>query len=253
MNDRRLDHLDAVRGLAMVWMTVFHFCFDLNNAGILRQDFHHNPVWTWQRTCILSLFLLCAGAGQTIAHARGQNWRQFGKRWLQIAAAAGLVSLGSWLMFPGSYIYFGVLHGMALMLLIVRLLAPWGHGFTALGVAVIATHLIAGPAVSASASSTFGLDFDARSLNWLGLITRLPVTEDYVPLLPWLGMMLLGFAGMHKYLAGGTVSADQAHMHRPPRGLVHKSLATLGRYSLSYYLLHQPVLLGLLWLAGIRS
>ena len=67
MNTRRLDTLDSVRGLAMVWMTVFHFCFDLNNAGVIQQNFLQDPVWTWQRTAILSLFLCCAGAGQAIA------------------------------------------------------------------------------------------------------------------------------------------------------------------------------------------
>jgi len=248
MHARRLDPLDALRGLAMVWMTVFHFCFDLNNARILQQDFHHNPVWTWQRTCILSLFLVCAGAGQALAQRQGQSWRQFSKRWWQIAAAAGLVSLGSWFMFPHSYIYFGVLHGMAVMLLIVRLLMPWGRWCAALGLAIIAIHLIAGRALSALASSVSGIDFDAPALHWLGLITRLPITEDYVPLFPWLGVMLLGAAAMQQYLAH-----EVPHAGGRPQGWLPRKLAQLGRYSLSYYLLHQPVMLGLLWLAGIRA
>jgi uncharacterized membrane protein len=91
------------------------------------------------------------------------------------------------------------------------------------------------------------LDFDARFLNWLGLITRLPVTQDYVPLFPWLGVMLLGFAGMQVLLRSHRLGQSQIGS-----SWVHRSLARLGRYSLSYYLLHQPVLLGLLWLAGIR-
>jgi uncharacterized membrane protein len=191
----------------MVWMTVFHFFFDLSSAGLIAQDFHRDPVWTWQRTGILSLFLLCAGAGQALAEAKGQSWRQFGWRLAQIAAGATLVSLGSWLMYPDSFIYFGVLHGMAVMLLLVRLLAPManrlaprGLGCAALGLLVIATHLLAGNAIAVSFSSQFGINLDARSLNWIGLITRLPVTEDYVPLFPWLGVMLLGFAGMQAYL-----------------------------------------------------
>ncbi|NCV77957.1 MAG: phosphate acyltransferase PlsX [Burkholderiaceae bacterium] len=79
-------------------------------------------------------------------------------------------------------------------------MAPLGAWCAGTGALVIATHLIAGPAISAGASSLFGLDFDGRGLNWLGLITRLPITEDYVPLFPWLGVMLLGFAGMHLLL-----------------------------------------------------
>jgi uncharacterized membrane protein len=245
MSRPRIDALDALRGFAMVWMTVFHLCFDLNNARVMQQNFLQDPLWTWQRTLIVSLFLCCAGAGQAVAFERGQSWRHFGWRWLQIAAAAGLVSAGSWVMFPDSFIYFGVLHGMAVMLLITRLMAPLGLGCAGVGLLIVAIHLIAGGALSAWASTQWGLDMNGRSLNWLGWVTRLPRTEDYVPLFPWLGVMLLGFGAM------------QWRLRRPgPSGFalagrLRQYLALLGRWSLSYYLLHQPVLLGLLWLAGI--
>jgi uncharacterized membrane protein len=270
MPTHRINAIDTVRGLAMVWMTAFHLCFDLSNAGILAQDFHQNPVWTWQRTAILSLFLLCAGAGQAAAQAQGQSGRQFGWRLAQITAAAALVSLGSWFMFPGSFIYFGVLHGMAVMLVLLRLVAPWvtmnarpGWGCAAVGLLVIATHLIAGGAIAAGVKSVFGIDLDSRSLNWLGLITRLPITEDYVPIVPWWGVMLLGCAGMQRWLAadsGQTRATPPQRQAAPASWLVCVAwvswpcgaLARLGRHSLMYYLLHQPVMLGLLWLAGVR-
>ena len=119
--------LDALRGFAVVWMTAFHFAFDLNHFGFIQQDFYLSSVWTVQRTCILSLFLFCAGFGQAIAVYTGQTWHRFWKRWLQIAGCAVLVSVGSALMFPNSWIYFGVLHGMALMLLVCRATAAWGR------------------------------------------------------------------------------------------------------------------------------
>ncbi len=36
----RFDRVDALRGLAMVWMALFHLAFDLNHFGLLdpRQD-----------------------------------------------------------------------------------------------------------------------------------------------------------------------------------------------------------------------
>ena len=57
---KRLDGIDALRGAAIVWMTLFHFCFDLNHAGFIRQDFYSDPFWTWQRSAIVSLFLKVA-------------------------------------------------------------------------------------------------------------------------------------------------------------------------------------------------
>ena len=233
----RFTALDALRGVAIVWMTVYHFCFDLNHFGYLRQDFYADPFWTWQRTAIVSLFLFTAGVGQAIAVEQGQSWRRFWRRWLLVAGAALLVSVGSYVMYPKSFIYFGVLHGMAVMLLIVRLTAGWGAWLWLLGAMAIAINLIA-----ASAHAYWpGIEFLNQShFNWLGLISRKPVTEDYVPLIPWLGVMWWGMA------AGRWTLRRQTHWFALNTGAVGRPLAWLGRWSLSYYLLHQPVLIGLL-------
>ena len=120
MPGARHPRVDALRGLALVSMTAYHFAFDLNHFGYIRQNFYDDPLWTLQRTAIVSLFLFTAGLGQVLAVQAGQGWRRFGRRWGQVAACAALVSLGSWWMFPRSWISFGVLHGMAVMLLLVR-------------------------------------------------------------------------------------------------------------------------------------
>src|SRR6185369_16985043 len=120
---QRFDRLDLWRGCAMVWMAGFHFSFDLNQYGfIARQNFYDDPFWTTQRLCIVSMFLLGAGAGQAVAVDAGQTWARFWRRWSQVAGCAVLVSIGSYVMFPHSWISFGVLHGMAVMLLLLRLL-----------------------------------------------------------------------------------------------------------------------------------
>jgi uncharacterized membrane protein len=231
----RLDRLDALRGAAMLWMAAFHFCFDLDFFGYIRQDFHTDPLWTRQRIAIVSLFLLCAGAGQAAALAQAQPWSCFWRRWRQIAACALLVSLGSWLMFPRSWISFGVLHGFALMLIAARLLAPLRAGLWPLGLLlVLLPQALAHPF------------FDSRATNWVGLVTHKPVTEDYAPLLPWLGVLLWGLAAGQWLLA-----------HRPqwlrgvPRAL--RGCSWLGRHSLPFYMLHQPVLIvSLLLLSRLR-
>ena len=231
----RSDRLDALRGLAIVWMAAFHFGFDLNHFGWIRQDFYRDPVWTWQRTCIVSLFLFCAGAGQALAVAAGQGAARFWRRWAQVAGCALLVSVGSAFMFPDSWISFGVLHGIAVMLVVVRLVAPpllarGAAGRAALlalaGLALLLPRLVQAPWA------------DSRWTNWTGLVTRLPVTEDYVPVLPWLGVVLAGvwLADMLQRRAPAALAG--------PVPAVWQPLATLGRWSLSFYMLHQPVLIG---------
>lgn len=237
---RRLDFLDALRGLAIVWMTFFHLCFDLNHLGYLHQNFYEDPLWTWQRTAIVSLFLFTAGLGQSVAVHRHQEWSRFCRRWIQVAGAALLVSAGSYAMYPQSFIYFGVLHGMAVMLLITRLTAHWGRWLWLLGGAAIAMKFMADGVHAVWPA----LDFlNHKALNWLGLVSRKPVTEDYVPLIPWLGVMWWGMA------AGNWVQRWRPQWLVPrarPVVPAVRALAGLGRWSLTYYLLHQPVLLGLL-------
>lgn len=245
MKSGRFDAVDALRGFAMLWMTAFHFSFDLNHFGYWHQNFYTDPVWTGQRTAIVSLFLFCAGLGQAIALAQEQGARRFWRRWAQVGGCALLVSVGSLWMFPDSYIYFGVLHGVALMLILVR----FGLGglrrrlwlLWALGLLAIVVHLLAPALWGASPVAEL---LNGRALNWLGLNTRKPVTEDFVPLLPWLGVMLFGLA------SGLWLIRNQAALLavRLPAGLA--PLAWLGRWSLSYYMLHQPVLIGLLMLAA---
>jgi uncharacterized membrane protein len=83
---------------------------------------------------------------------------------------------------------------------------------------------------------------DGKLLNWIGLISHKPVTEDYVPVLPWLGVMWWGMAGGQLALSKGWI--DQLAVSATLVPAVQ--LAWLGRWSLSWYMLHQPLLIGLL-------
>jgi uncharacterized membrane protein len=180
-----------------------------------------------QRTAIVTLFIFCAGLAQAAALDAGQGWPRFWRRWAQVAGCAVLVSLGSAWMFPRSWISFGVLHGLAVMLIVSRLMAPlrgwlWPLGALALLLPWFVQHAF----------------FDSRLTNWVGLVTRKPVTEDWVPVLPWLGVMLWGLA------AGQWLLARRRSVLGGPLPAATRPLAWLGRWSLSFYMLHQPVLIG---------
>jgi uncharacterized membrane protein len=95
-------------------------------------------------------------------------------------------------MFPQSFIYFGVLHGIAVMLIIVRLTIGCGSWMWLLGALAMAAALAGPLALIDHASLAHAMD--GRWLNWLGIVTEKPITEDYVPLLPWLGAMWWGAA-----------------------------------------------------------
>jgi uncharacterized membrane protein len=234
----RFERLDALRGLAMLWMAVFHFDFDLNHFGFVqpRQAFFHDPFWTWQRAAILGTFLFTAGASLAVAMARGQTWGRFLRRWWQVAACALLVSVATWVVFPGAWVWFGVLHGVAAMLLLTRLLASLGVPRTLL--------LVLGAALVFVLPHFQTVGMEATAVRWLGMGLTKPITQDWVPLVPWLGVMLIGFAlGQWAWLH------RRAWLVQPVAPAV-SPLVTLGRWSLSFYVVHQPLFFGLVYLAS---
>ena len=227
---QRFDRLDALRAVAIVWMALFHFCFDLNHFKLIRQNFYTDPFWTLQRTCIVTLFIACVGFGQAVAMAQGQGWPRFWRRWAQVAVCALLVSAGSAWMFPQSFISFGVLHCIALLLIVLRLSGHAGRWLWPLGLVALLLPLLFQHAW-----------FDSRWTYWIGFVAHKPITEDYVPVLPWLGVAWWGLAAGQWVLSHRRDWVTGAM----PRAL--NPLAVLGRWSLSFYMLHQPVLIGLLW------
>lgn len=239
----RLSRLDALRGVAMVWMTIYHFCFDLNHFGWISQDFYRDPLWTSQRTAIVSLFLFCVGWSQSVTASDSTRSALYfsWKRWLQIAACAVAVSLSSYWMYPRSYIYFGVLHAVCIMLLVLWMLRFCLHRLGLFGIRSSSLYLAVG-AVCLVLFAFPPVVMNDAPWNVLGLISVKPITEDYVPLLPWFALVCFGFA--FGQLQRGEKKGFNAALNPWPI----ERLSQLGRYSLPYYMLHQPVLIGLLYL-----
>ena len=212
-------------------MIAYHFCFDLRYFGVAHWDFEHDVAWLSARATILSSFLLIAGASAVLANRQPSPFSHWLRHVGTIAGAALLVTAGSYLLFPETFIWFGVLHAIALSLLLAKPLIARPRLAAVAGVAVIAAGLAyAHPA------------FDSRLLGFVGFMTHKPATEDYVPLFPWFGVLLLGVALGHALVR--TRFAALAPFARLP-----KVLPFLGRHSLVVYLVHQPLMLLLLWAA----
>ena len=227
----RLAVVDVARTGAIGLMIAYHFCFDLRHFGFITADFERDPFWLGCRAVILSSFLLLVGVSLALAAAAGIPAARFWRRTGQIALGALAVSCASWLVFPRSFIWFGVLHNIAIASVLARPFArrPW----TALAIGAI----VAGMGMTLAWPA-----FDATLLSPLGFRTFKPPTEDYVPLFPWAGAVFVGIAGGH-LLATGPVRTALAAA-RVPRWAVWP-----GRHSLVIYLVHQPFLFALLSLA----
>lgn len=232
----RLGVVDFARGLAIIQMIAYHFIYDLTYFGWLHIQMTEEAGWIAWRDAIVAQFVLISGVGVELSDAAGRSGARFWRRWLQIAGAAILVSAVSAWLFGPRFIWFGILHFVAVALLLARPLA--GHG--PLGLALGAVALV----LSASVSDA---RFDPPWLSWIGLVAHKPPTEDYVPLLPWFGVVSIGvgLAWMWRRRGFAVPPALQRLNSAPAR-----ALRWMGRWPLTIYLVHQPILMGVLFLVN---
>ena len=229
---RRYVWVDIARGFAIALMFVYHFTFDLNYFGVVAFDFNNDLRWLGFRAVIVSLFSGLVGIGLVLGPGRKLDWRRYGKRLVAIGACAALASVGSYFMFPKTFIFFGILH----FIFVASVLGLAFLRFTWLNLILGAAMIVFG----ATLKLTF---FDQPALQWIGMMTHKPLTEDYVPLLPWFGAVLIGMFLARRAEARGWFEKYSEVEFRNP---IAKLLVFAGRHSLIIYMLHQPIFIGLL-------
>lgn len=231
----RIGALDTLRGVALIAMASYHFTWDLEMFGYLDPGTATQGWWRLYARGIASTFLFLAGFSLYLAHRRGVHWPSYGKRFAMVAGAALLISVATYFAVPDGWIFFGILHNIAtaslLGLLFLRL--PF---FVTLVFAALA--LVAPRYLSSDA-------FNSIWLSWIGLSTAPPRSNDYVPLLPFLAPFLLGLAISQFVTPRGWLDR-----FRKPSGRKN-ILALFGRHSLAFYLVHQPVLIAVVYVASI--
>lgn len=228
----RIAAIDLARGAAIVAMAGYHACWDLSHFGLVRFDLLGDAVWLAVRDGILATFLALVGIGLTLGAAVGIRWRRVASRLLQVGGAALAVTAASLWFAPEAPIYFGVLHHIALasLLGLAFLRLPGWAVLLAAAACFVAPPLLAGPA------------FNSAWLGWLGLMSHQPRSNDFIPLLPWFGLVLAGM------VLGRGLESRPALAGWRPVAAPWRALGWAGRHSLALYLVHQPLLLGALWL-----
>ncbi|ACL56872.1 DUF1624 domain-containing protein [Methylobacterium nodulans] len=234
----RFAIVDAARGTALVAMALYHLTWDLGFLRLTPENAALTPAGRAAAHGIAGSFLVLVGVSLVLGQGKTFRPRPFLARIARIGTAAAVISLATWIAFPESWIFFGILHCIALSSLLALpalRLPPWLVAGAALAV-------LAAPAILARSDAAPAL-LDAPALLFLGLGRAVPSTNDYVPLFPWFGCVLAGIClariGLPR-LARSRLGAWR------PSSRGGRILAGAGRHSLAFYLVHQPVLLGLL-------
>lgn len=231
----RLLLLDLARSLALLGMVIFHLTYDLGLFGWIAPETAFTGIFWYLARATAGSFLFLAGLGLYLSHGRGIRWRAFWQRLLKIAAAAALVSVGTYLAMPEMWIFYGILHAIALSSLVglVFLRLPiWALLGLGAGVIALPYH--------------WSLPNLPDAFVWTGLTGRIPLTADFEPFFPWFGPFLFGMA------AAKVFEEYRLWQRLEPRATpLMQKLAWPGQHSLVLYLIHQPVLMGILMALGM--
>ena len=224
--NKRISFFDGVRGFTMISMALFHATYDLAYInGMELPWFTQGSFQDIWRASISWVFLFIAGWMCSLS-------RNNGKRALKYAAAAALVWVATTVASVDDSVNFGIIFCMAastaLFVVAEPLLEriPWAVGM--LSCLVLFT-------LTWSVPRTV---YPVPGLAWLGFPSPGFVSGDYYPMVPFTFMFLAGWFAS-KGMRG------RAFPQWMQRGLC-KPLESLGRHALPFYLLHQPIILGVI-------
>lgn len=217
----RIWELDFLRGVAIVLMVLFHLIYDLNEFYDIPIAYDKGIIYYTGKVAA-SLFIFIAGISCSLSRSNV-------KRGLLLLVLAFLITITTWIAVPGSNIIFGILHFLGVSVLFYPLfqnIKPYGLIF--LGTMIIVT-------------GQYLSEITARNnfLMPVGLTAENFYSADYYPLFPWFGLFLYGVAfGKLKYRSKKSLFSID---------LSRSFLVLLGRHSLSIYLVHQPIILLILY------
>ena len=260
MKKARLETIDVIRGITIISMVLYHFCWDLKYLKGFEMSWYGTfGSYLWQQSICWS-FILIAGFCMHFARSPIRNGA--------IVFLCGIIiTLITEMFVPEAPVYFGVLTflGSAMIILgLIRLIINklfnkkaednpddrtfivdpfWGcivsillFGITKsinFGMLNLLITKVTLP------DSLYGIGAEGMNnsfLTYLGFMQDGFYSSDYFSLMPWIFLFIAG------YFAYGVL---EKHFEK---GIYHiniKPLSWIGRHSLLIYMLHQPVLYGI--------
>jgi uncharacterized membrane protein len=233
MTQNRVNGLDIFRGWAILLMVAYHFSYDLNHFNYIYFDLNHDIFWVYFRYMIVSMFLLSVGMSLKLAHTPNIKWDKMKKRTFVLAISSLLITIVTYMQFPHSWVYFGIIHFILLASWVGLLFLPYPRLSLLIAIFIFLASL-----------------FDIINVHWLFDLLKIPLhlpthyTEDLVRFFPWFGVVLIGIFMANYNLHYNKISFSFFKTDIK----LNKFLKFIGRHALIIYLVHQPVLFGVMTL-----
>lgn len=221
MSNGRIWEIDLGRAAAIILMVAFHIVYDLNRFAGAGIDYL-SGFWYWEGKAAALLFIFLAGVSSGFSR---DNFR----RGLKVLAWGMLITLVTYILFREEYVRFGILHLLGLGMLLFPLCRRAPDKLLWLAAAL--TALAAVPLQKVTVQTSLLIPLGATPGDFASL--------DYYPLSPYFPVFLLGVLAYKKYYY------QKRSLFRS--GYANKYLTALSKRSLAIYLLHQPVLIALVY------
>lgn len=217
----RAWELDFLRGLSIILMVIYHTAYDLKEFYGLPVPYDHFLIYPLTKLFAGLFIFICAISCNFSRH----NYR----RGLLLLLLAAGITIVTDIFVPGSHIIFGILHLLGVSILLYPLMRQVKPGLLLLlGLLII--------------GGGFFLSAFTVAHDWLaplGITSAEFSSVDFFPLVPWFGVFLAGIAfGVWYY------PTPRTRLKPLPENFVNR----VGRHTLIIYLLHQPIVYGLLYL-----
>lgn len=220
----RYQFLDLTRGVAIILMFIYHLAFGLDQLGFINIELATNISWIIFRAIIVFLFLSLVGVGLYLVSRKGLNKASYFKRLSLLFVYACSITISSYFVRPDYYVFFGILHliFIASILGLIFLKLKWFN--LALGICVF----------------ILGIKYSNEFLNhpltlWIGMHTTSFNTDDYAPLFPWFGFVLMGiFAGKVIFSKDKFINLTSWKSNN----WLIRIISWMGRHSIHLYIAH---------------
>lgn len=237
--NKRIVIIDTLRGFALIYMVFFHFIYDMaflieSEWGMAAYEFNSEIV-----IFDTASFILLAGVSSAFSRS---NPKRGGK-----LLAIGIVfSLVTAFVFPGYSIYFGILQLLGMSMVLYGAFEDKLRKFPAIPMIIACavifalTYNIQQGFVGIEGLFEIPLPEVLTSNNLLypyGILSGSFASVDYEPLLPW---FFLYFGGTY---IGGLIVKYRDKLPKFCYANPLPPISFLGRHSLLIYVLHQPVIL----------
>ena len=239
----RIRLLDFLRAIVVIAMIFYHFIYDLGDFGYINSVTVVNGYWRLFAQSIGCSFLFISGVSFWVMASGGINWVNYSKRLTILISAALIISIVTYRVDSETFIFFGILH----LLAACSVFSIFIYRLPVIILFALGVGLLLIPEYYHTSVYYNEALFSNRYLSWTGLYNGKTGSLDFYEFMPWSAAFVLGLACSKVFVNPQRASSlSPLSFKEEKASLGLSSILWIGRHSLLIYLIHQPILIGII-------